>query len=77
MVEVGAFTVGSIRQCFKTFGRVAKGDHKGYFELASIVVLLFPAGAADFDEDLLPNSSRDLETYVRFGDPLARRSVAR
>lgn len=78
MVEVGAFTVGSIRQCFKPFDHVAKGDHKGYFEFgASVVVLLFPSGVAAFDKDLRQNSSDGLETYLRLGDSLARRPTAR
>ncbi len=69
MVEVGAFTVGSIRQCF-TIGRsVAKGEHKGYFELgASLVVLLFKPGAIVFDTDLQQNTAAGLETYLRMGE---------
>lgn len=73
IVEVGALTVGSIRQDFQTGARVAKGQHKGRFELgASIVVLLFRAGAIRFDADLLENSARGLETYVRMGESVGR-----
>ncbi len=69
IVEVGAFTVGSIRQSFTPGVPVAKGDRKGHFELGgSTVVLLFQKDRIRFDNDILLNSSRKLETAVRMGE---------
>jgi len=76
MVEIGAFTVGSIRQCFAPHVRVAKGDHKGYFALGgSVVVLLFEPGAIRLDEDLCGNTRAGMETYVRMGEAIGRRGA--
>ncbi len=73
VVEVGAFTVGSIRQRYRPGERVAKGERKGYFELGgSVVVLLFPEGKIRFDEDLLAHSEEGVETYVRLGESIGR-----
>ncbi len=73
MMEVGAFTVGSIRQTCRPGARVARGERKGFFELGgSTVVLLFRPGAIEIDGDLLQNSARDLETIVRMGGSLGR-----
>jgi phosphatidylserine decarboxylase len=79
IIEVGAFTIGSIQQRFQPDVRIRKGDHKGYFELGgSIVVLLFCKGAIQFDDDLCKNTLRGIETYIRLGDSIGRtaRSVA-
>ena len=71
IVEVGAFTIGSIRQKFSPGRYVEKGDHKGLFELGgSIVVLLFRKGRVVIDSDLRANSEQGLETYVRIGDSI-------
>ena len=73
MVEVGAFTIGSIQQRFQPGARIRKGDHKGFFELGgSIVVLLFRKGAIQFDEDLCKNTTQGIETYVRLGESIGR-----
>jgi phosphatidylserine decarboxylase len=69
IIEVGAVTVGSIQQRFEPGISVAKGDHKGYFELGgSTVVLLFQPGRIQFDDDILNNSHRQIETSVRMGE---------
>lgn len=69
IVEVGAFTVGSVRQSFLPRVRVSKGQHKGFFELGgSIVVLLFEPGAIRLDDDLCANSNAGFETFVRMGE---------
>ena len=74
MVEVGAFTVGSIRQRYVPGIHVLKGARKGIFELGgSTVVLLFQRGVIELDDDLLRNSRNEVETYVRLGDSLGRR----
>jgi phosphatidylserine decarboxylase len=74
MVEVGAFTVGSIQQRYVPGIRVQKGTRKGFFELGgSTVVLIFRRGVIELDEDLLRNSRNEVETYVHLGDSFGRR----
>ncbi len=71
MVEVGAFTVGSIQQRYHTGIHVSKGAHKGFFELGgSTIVLLFERGAIQLDEDLCSKTEQGLETYVRLGESI-------
>ena len=71
MVEIGAFTVGSIMQGYDSGRPVSAGDHKGYFELGgSTVVLLFERGAIKVDDDILGHTAEGIETYVRFGEPI-------
>jgi phosphatidylserine decarboxylase len=73
IVEVGAFTVGSIKQCFRPGVRVCRGDHKGFFELGgSVVALLFESGAIALDQDLCDNTCAGLETFVRLGESIGR-----
>lgn len=73
MIEVGAFTIGSIRQCFTPGARVERGARKGYFGLgASIVILLFRQGAISLDADLCTNTVAGLETRIRMGDSIGR-----
>lgn len=74
MVEVGAFTVGSVQQTYAPGLHVEKGAHKGFFELGgSTVVLLFEPNAITLDADLCQNTKQDLETYVRLGNSIATR----
>jgi phosphatidylserine decarboxylase len=71
IIEVGAFTVGSIQQRFMPGTRVGKGVKKGFFELGgSTVVLLFQPRAIRFDTDLCQNTERGIETRVRLGDSI-------
>jgi phosphatidylserine decarboxylase len=73
MVEVGAFAVGSVRQCFVPGQRVAKGAHKGFFDLGgSIVVMLFEPGSITLDKDLCDNTRAGLETFVLMGESIGR-----
>jgi phosphatidylserine decarboxylase len=73
LIEIGAFTVGSIQQTFVPHVRVSKGDPKGYFELgASVVVLVLQRGAIQLDEDLCRNTEAGLETFVRLGERIGR-----
>jgi len=72
MAEVGAFTVGSIRQTFIPGKKVNKGDKKGRFELGgSTVVLLFTKDSIIVDDDLFFNSIKGFETKVCYGEKIA------
>ncbi|MCP4706862.1 MAG: phosphatidylserine decarboxylase [candidate division Zixibacteria bacterium] len=72
ITEVGAFTVGSIKQKFVPGQRVNKGDKKGRFELGgSTVVMLFAKNSITIDSDLLSNSKNEFETRVHFGEKIA------
>jgi phosphatidylserine decarboxylase len=73
LIEVGAFTIGSIQQRYQPGVRARKGDHKGFFELGgSIVILLFQEGAIRFDDDLCKNTLSGIETYIRLGESIGR-----
>jgi phosphatidylserine decarboxylase len=73
MIEVGAFTIGSIQQRYQPGTLIRKGDHKGFFELGgSIVILLFQKGRIGFDDDLCKNTLAGMETYVRLGESIGR-----
>jgi phosphatidylserine decarboxylase len=77
MAEIGACTVGSIRQSVAAARPVVKGEHKGFFELGgSTIALLFERGAIEFDRDLRINSGEGFETYLCMGEAIghARRS---
>jgi len=78
MIEVGAFTIGTIQQRYQAGVRVRKGDHKGFFELGgSIVVLLFRKNAIRFDDDLCRNTLSGIETYVHLGESIGRAASQR
>lgn len=73
MVEIGATCVGSIHQTYSPGLPVKKGEEKGFFSFGgSCVVLLFEKGRMVFDQDLIDNSARQLETKCRFGTSLGR-----
>jgi phosphatidylserine decarboxylase len=73
MVEIGATCVGSIHQTYLPNTQMRKGDEKGYFSFGgSCVVLLFEKTRIAFDEDLIVNSARCLETKCLFGQSLGR-----
>jgi phosphatidylserine decarboxylase len=72
-VAIGATMVGSI--CFTTSPgqTIVKGDEHGYFAFGgSTVLVLFPPGAIEFDQDLLINSAKPLETLVKVGVSIGR-----
>lgn len=56
-------------------GKVLKGDELGYFAYGgSTCILLFKAGAVQFDEDLVATSQQGLETLVRMGERIGARA---
>lgn len=72
-VEIGAFTVGSIKQTFKPNSYINKGERKGYFELGgSTVVILFKKDALKIDHDLIINTQKGIETKVNLGEKIGQ-----
>jgi phosphatidylserine decarboxylase len=70
-VEVGATCVGSIHQTYSSGAAVKKGAEKGYFSFGgSSLVILFEKRRIRFDEDLITNSAKGIETYARMGESL-------
>ncbi len=71
MCEVGATMVGSIIDTYRS-DTVRKGEEKGFFKFGgSTVVLLFRKNILKVDEDILENSSKNLETTVKVGERVA------
>ncbi|KAK1222118.1 hypothetical protein PQX77_015042 [Marasmius sp. AFHP31] len=74
-VAVGALLVGSVlwTKGAEKGSIVRRGEELGYFAYGgSTIVVLFPKGGIDFDEDLLNNSNKSLETLVKVGDSIGR-----
>ena len=72
IVDVGATMVGSIIQTYKAGSKVNKGDEKGYFAFGgSTLVLLFEKGNISFDDDLIENTKKGMETTVKMGEDIA------
>jgi phosphatidylserine decarboxylase len=72
-VEIGATSVGTIRQTFTPEQPVKKGEEKGYFEFGgSCIVLLFERGRVKFDADLIKNTEQGFETRANFGESLGQ-----
>lgn len=73
IVEIGAFTVGAIRQIFRPGTRAEKGEKKARFEPGgSTVALLFKKGRIVLDDDLAARTVSGIETYVRLGESVGR-----
>jgi phosphatidylserine decarboxylase len=74
IVEIGAFTVGSIQQRYSPGMSVSRGAEKGGFELGgSTVVLLFQKGKIELDQDLCINTEKEIETYLHLGESVGRK----
>lgn len=72
-VAVGAMMVGSIMMTCEQGQNLNRLDEIGYFAFGgSTIVLVFPPGVNQFDQDLLDNSQECLETLVRVGQTLGR-----
>lgn len=71
VLEIGATCVGSIGEEFVAGRPVAKGDPKGWFAFGgSCVATVFQKGRIRFEDDLVEQSARQIETYARMGDRL-------
>jgi phosphatidylserine decarboxylase len=68
MLEIGATCVGSIHQTFTPDKLVSKGSEKGFFAFGgSSTLTIFEPGRITLAQDLLENSSRQIELYARMG----------
>ena len=73
MMEIGATCVGSIQQTYHADQVIQKGDEKGYFAFGgSSTMVIFEPGTIEFSEDILSNSSKQIETYAKMGDAMGR-----
>ncbi|CAE6479203.1 unnamed protein product [Rhizoctonia solani] len=75
-VCVGAMMVGSIVTTVMEGEPIARGQEFGYFAFGgSTIVILFERGKLTWDDDLLNNSHSTLETLVRVGMGVGKRST--
>lgn len=71
MIEVGATMVGGIRETYVPGMKVPKGAEKGMFKFGgSCVITLFQKDRIVFDDDLVKQSARHMETYAQMGERL-------
>jgi len=72
-IAIGATMVGSVNFTKKVGESFHKGDELGYFAFGgSTVIVLFKNGAIKFEDDLIVNSEKPIETLVKLGQPLGR-----
>ena len=74
-IEVGAMCVGKIKQTH-TANDFLRGDEKGLFLFGgSTVIVLGQKGVWRPSDDILNNSKKELETYIKLGDEVASKLV--
>lgn len=72
-IEVGALGVGKIIQTHSKLSRFSRGQEKGTFEFgASTIILLLEPGRISLRKDVVENSQKGLETFIKLGDELGR-----
>ena len=72
-IEVGALLVGKIVNNKKT-GIFKREEEKGYFKFgASTVVLVFKENVLTIDKDIISNSKKGFETYVKYGEKIGEK----
>jgi len=75
-VAVGATMVGSICMTAEEGSHVHKGDELGYFAFGgSTTLVFFQHNRINFDDDLVVNSLKPIETLVKVGNSLGRAQV--
>ncbi len=71
LVDVGATMVGKIHQTYSPGNMVRKAEERGYFTFgASTTVIVFPPNCIEFDQDLVANSAKGIETLCKMGSSL-------
>lgn len=72
-LEIGATSVGSIKETFIPDVPVLKGAEKGYFEFGgSALLLLFEPYRITFSEDLLAATEKGIEIRCLMGQPMGK-----
>lgn len=67
--------VGTIKTTVEEGQEIKRGDEFGYFAFGgSTIVVLFERGVVEWDEDLLINGRASLETLVRVGMGIGKRT---
>lgn len=75
IVAVGATCVGSIVITAKSNSKVKKGQEYGTFAFGgSTLVILIPKGKIYFDEDLVKNSYKKMETFIQMGEKIGMKT---
>lgn len=68
---VGATMVGGIIYTYQENDHIAKGDEMGYFKFGgSSVLVLVDKDQVRIDQDLLDNTKRGVETYLKMGEKI-------
>lgn len=71
IIPVGATMVGSINETYEADTEVEKGQEMGYFAFGgSTIVVLFDPLYFTIATDILQNTRKGLETFVRMGDSI-------
>lgn len=71
-IEVGALCVGKINN--NNLSNFNKGDEKGYFLYGgSTVIILIKGNIVNFDNDILINSNKNIETIVKVGERIGKK----
>jgi len=72
-IAVGATLVGSISFTREVGEEVKRGEEMGYFAFGgSTILVLFQSGSIVFDEDLLVNSTKPIETLIKMGESVGK-----
>lgn len=71
IVPVGATMVGSIIETYSPNQEVKKGDEMGYFKFGgSTIVLIVDKDKLKIDPDILDNTKKRIETFVKMGEKI-------
>lgn len=70
-IEIGATSVGTIRETFTPHQKAAKGQEKGYFEFGgSALIILFQPDTIAFSQDLLDSTKQGYEIRCLMGQKM-------
>lgn len=74
-IEVGAVMVGKIVQSHDENKSFRRGQEKGYFLFGgSTVIVLGEPGLWSPSEDILENTAKGIETYIKLGESIANKN---
>ena len=70
-IEVGALLVGKINN--HDIKKFRKGEEKGYFELGGSTIVMLVQDNIKFDDDIIENSLKQIETKVAYGEKIGEK----